>query len=538
MSDDPKLPSALGMESPRRFALGGMAELFKAHKVFPDGGRAELVVKRMLPQHLATDDLVSRFRDEARLGLLLHHSNIVRVLEYWEIEGQQYLVMEEIEGVDVGRLLRTCREQERQMPQEVVAFFLHGIASALAYMVDVTTPGGASLGLVHRDISPSNILVSYGGVIKLIDFGVSKAAEREARTRTGYFVGKYSYMSPEQIRGLDLDIRADLFALGAVGYEMLTNTRAFRGTTEYETFNMVLHEHPRPIDKTRPGTHPRLITVIDRCLAKDPTDRYAHPQDLVEDLNEYYFEEVSRPPALLARTFLAELGHVATAGNDGPGFEQTRSSTTPLEDPGPPATLPDFEQDLVVSLDGPSTVTPTPPPARPRESRRLWWAGAIASVVLVLVLLVGLAVAFAKYPRSNNTKIADTIRSAEPPQETVTATTTPNPGPVVGDTEAEADTDTDPDVLERADVSEVIVTDEEPTPPPLAYGALGVQSIPWAEVHIDGRSIGQTPISSHRLPVGRYRLQASNPELHWTHETTIDIRQGQTEVIQLHPISE
>jgi len=324
-----QLPPELGVESPRRFALGGMGELFTAEKIFPQGGRTRLVVKHMLPQYTHTEELVSRFRDEARLGLVLRHSNIVRVLEYWEIDGHHYMVMEEIDGFDLAEVIVACRRTKREIPQVVAAYFLHGIASALAYMADATSSDGSNLELVHRDISPSNILVSRDGVIKLIDFGVAKAAEREARTRTGYFVGKYSYMSPEQIHGEAVDIRSDLFALGVVGYQLLAGHSPFQGTSDFETMNLVLTKDPEPLERVRRDVHPMLSLAIGRCMAKELDERYEHPIKLVEDLHRYFYVAVDRPPSLQAREFLGDLGLITHIERD----EVDSDATVPLGKP-------------------------------------------------------------------------------------------------------------------------------------------------------------------------------------------------------------
>jgi len=313
MNTSNQLPAELGIEDPRRFAMGGMAELFLARRSFPHGGWSQVVVKRMLPQHAKVPELVSRFREEARLGVLLRHANIVRVFDYAEIDGFHYMVMEQIDGVDLAAVAKACQERGVAMPQPVAAFFLNGIASALAYMADFTTPDGRNMGLVHRDISPSNMLVSYEGVIKLIDFGVAKATERDFRTQEGFFVGKYAYMSPEQVRSEPVDIRSDLFALGNVSFELLTGKIPFLGGSEFDTFNQILDMPTPSMGEVRGDIHPILAEVTERCLAKSLDERYQHPLAMVKDLQRYFHDAVEQPPSVLAVSSLEDLDLISGA---------------------------------------------------------------------------------------------------------------------------------------------------------------------------------------------------------------------------------
>ena len=303
-----KLPDELGVESPERFAMGGMAELFRGHKRLPGGDTMRVVVKHMLPQYNEDSILVGRFRDEADLGLRLHHKNIARVLDYREVDGHHYMLMEEIVGLNLANVIaRSRRLKGGGIPQEVAAYFIAGIAGALAYMADATTEDGRNLNLVHRDISPSNILVSEEALPKLIDFGVARTAFSASRTETGHLVGKYAYMSPEQILNEDLDIRSDLYALGAVAYELLSGKRAFQGTSDFETFNMVLNVDPIPLYVVRPDTHPVLVEALERCLIKDVDQRYDHPQELLLVLNKFLHHTGTEPPGQLAQRFVDQL---------------------------------------------------------------------------------------------------------------------------------------------------------------------------------------------------------------------------------------
>ncbi len=311
-----QLPDELGVESPERFAMGGMAELFRGVKRLPDGSAMRVVVKHMLPQYNDDEILVGRFRDEADLGMSLHHKNIARVLDYREIDGHHYMLMEEIVGLNLANIIARSRRIKGGIPQDVATYFIAGIASALAYMADATTEDGRNLNLIHRDISPSNVLVGNQALIKLIDFGVARTAFSASRTETGHLVGKYAYMSPEQILNEDLDIRSDLYAVGAVAYELLSGKRAFQGTSDFETFNMVLNVDPIPLYVVRPDTHPTLVEAVERCLQKDADQRYDHPQELLLVLNKFLHHNVQVPPGPTAAGFMERITEVKGVPED------------------------------------------------------------------------------------------------------------------------------------------------------------------------------------------------------------------------------
>ncbi len=524
--------------SPKRFALGGMAELFRGEKHYPQGGRARLVVKHMLPQHLEVAELVSRFRDEARLGLMLRHSNIARVLEYWEIDGHHYMVMEEVDGHNLSSVIYHCRQKGFEIPQEVAAYFIFGIASALAYMADARGEDGENLDLVHRDISPSNILVSREGVVRLIDFGVAKASQRETQTRAGYFVGKFAYMSPEQIRGDHVDIRSDIFALGAVAYELLAGERPFQGGSEYETFNLVLSQEPVPLAEAREGLHPLLARIVYKCLAKDAGDRYAHPIELVEELNTYFHGAVERPPPLLSTQFLGMLG--LTPSEDPLEIEIEAQSTTRRDAGGAAqlgpqtATVPsrlveDAEEPVVAPEDAPSSPTLVGPKEVTTMRRRsprllllLGWTLPLAAAVLLLAGLVALGVwALSTF------SIPGRGAPAAEPEDLLEA--------IIEDA---AEEDAGEDEASSAEAEELAAEEaaEEAVEQPVVarLGTLQIRAIPWCEVWIDTRPYGRTPIDAELAP-GTYRVQANKPELGWIHDQTVTVRSGQTVPLQLSP---
>ncbi|MBK7862146.1 MAG: serine/threonine protein kinase [Archangiaceae bacterium] len=259
---------------------GGMAEVWKAKLDGPGGFSRAVVVKRILP-HLAADpQFVKMFEREARLSSRLSHANIVQVFEFGESGGEPYLAMEYVPGRDLTQVLRACGDSGRVPPPGLGAYVALEVARALSYAHALRGDDGAPLHLVHRDISPSNVLLGADGSVKLLDFGIAKAfAETEGRTQTGAFKGKVGYSSPEAADGQGIDERADLFALGVVLHEALTGRRLFRGESDIQTLGLV-----REARVALPGVSPELDRVCARALARRPEDRYQSAGSMVADL--------------------------------------------------------------------------------------------------------------------------------------------------------------------------------------------------------------------------------------------------------------
>ncbi len=368
-----QLPPELGVENPLRFAMGGMAELFRGEKVFAEFGRTRVVVKHLLPQYNDEPELIHRFRDEARLGLMLRHPNIARVYEYREVDHHHFMVMEEIEGRSVKQLVLDCRRSGVRFSQDVAAHILGCVTEALAYVGQVRTPEGKPLGLIHRDISPSNVIVGRDGQAKLIDFGVARAADREAHTATGHLVGKYAYMSPEQIMDQELDPRADLFGLGVVGYEMLTGRNPFQGSSELDTFNLVLNVDPIPLSVARPDLHPMLIALVEQCLEKDREARFASPAALLEELRRYLTRVPDSPPVDRTVAFLERLTELreSVVAPEEDDTETLRPGRTDSLAPvaravGDEPSAPSLDESELEALPEPDTQPGTPPPGAAR----------------------------------------------------------------------------------------------------------------------------------------------------------------------------
>src|SRR5690242_4588299 len=257
-----------------RLATGGMGEIFLARLEGAAGFEKLYVVKRILP-HLADD---ARFRQmlisEAQIAAKMSHANICQVYELGETAGQLYIVMEYLEGVTLLPLLRRSSKSQAHLEFGFIASIVQQCCDALHYAHELKDRG-AAMGLVHRDVTPSNVFLTESGIVKVLDFGIAKAkGATSTKTEDGAVKGKYAYMAPEQLRGGSIDRRVDLFALGVVLYEMLALRRLFQRKTDYLTFRAVMEQPIPDIRRYRPDVPDGVADALARALDRDPTTRY------------------------------------------------------------------------------------------------------------------------------------------------------------------------------------------------------------------------------------------------------------------------
>lgn len=268
----------------QRLATGGMAEVFLAVAEGPEGFQKVVVVKRVLPHFAEDPRFAEMFLDEARLAARLEHPNIVQIFDLGEDAGRYYLAMEYLRGLPVSQVMRRLRAQDRDLPHPLAAWLLARAAQALHYAHRLAGPDGRPLGIVHRDISPDNLFLTRNGVLKVLDFGIAKAITNRHETAAGTVKGKFAYMSPEQVRGLPLDARSDVFSLGVVLYELTTAKRPFGGASDLMTVSSILHDPPPRPAEVFPGYDPHLEAICLRCLEKDPGHRFGSAGELAEAL--------------------------------------------------------------------------------------------------------------------------------------------------------------------------------------------------------------------------------------------------------------
>jgi hypothetical protein len=293
-----------------RLAVGGMAELFKARVVGAHGFQKPVVIKKILP-HLAADaSFVAMFIDEAKITARLDHPKIAQVLELGTIDEQMYIAMEFVDGPDVLALLRSCAHRKQVLPVHIGVHIAAEVLDALEYAHHARDEDGTALSIVHRDISPSNVLISRRGDVKLADFGIAHAVERQQKTQAGTLKGKYGYMSPEQVVGGDLDGRSDLFSVGIVLAEMLMGRRLFTAPNELDVLLMVRDVKLDRLDKYGAAIPEDLRAILLRALQRDAKDRFVSAAAFRDALIEWLFAHRLR----VGPSDLAALVDALTAG--------------------------------------------------------------------------------------------------------------------------------------------------------------------------------------------------------------------------------
>ncbi|TSC22588.1 serine/threonine-protein kinase [Corallococcus sp. Z5C101001] len=270
-----------------RVNVGGMAEVFIAKAFGVEGFERILAIKKILPTMAEDDEFITMFIDEARISVQLNHANIVHIHELGKHEDAYFIAMEYVAGRDVRTLLERYRRRKEIMPTAQAVFIVSKMCEGLDYAHRKKDARGQDLHIIHRDVSPQNILVSYEGEVKIIDFGIAKAANRSQKTQAGILKGKFGYMSPEQVRGMPIDRRSDIFAVGVLLYEMLTGEKLFVGESDFSTLEKVRNaDIPLPRE-FNPNISSGLEKVVLKALAREPEDRYQWASDLQEDLMRF-----------------------------------------------------------------------------------------------------------------------------------------------------------------------------------------------------------------------------------------------------------
>ena len=287
-----------------RIGRGGMADVYKGRVQGPQGFERTFVVKRILP-HLSDDaTFIKMFVEEAKLSARLAHPNIVQIFELGAVEGEYFISMEYIRGRDLSETMRAIWKTMGPPRPELVAYIGREACRALSYAHSLADERGRPLGMIHRDVSPSNIMMSYEGAVKLLDFGIAKAlGEAPETTKSGTMKGKYAYMAPEQTEGDDVDHRIDIFSCGIVLHEVLTGRRLFKGQNDVLTIERVRRCEVPPPSQQNPMVPPELDAIILRALARDRDQRWATAADMADALDDVVHAARFQP------THLAQLLH-------------------------------------------------------------------------------------------------------------------------------------------------------------------------------------------------------------------------------------
>jgi serine/threonine-protein kinase len=366
-----------------RIATGGMAEVYLARRAGPHGFQKVVAVKRILPQLAQDEDFVAMFVDEARVCARLAHPNIVQVFDFGEHDGELYMAMEFVDGTTAARLVRAAASRNEEVPLEGALYIALSILRGLDYAHNARDDEGKPLDLVHRDVSPGNVLIDRSGAVKLTDFGIARAAEIERRTDAGQLKGKLGYMSPEQVVGRELDARSDLFTVGIVLAELVMLRPLFSGPSEIDVLMRIRDADLGVLDRAGSRVPDDVRAVLFRALARDRALRYPTAAAFAEGIEEILRRRrLQVGPAKLA-AWVERLGLVPNAEADDPQSEtsvrqtanlgaaaaaavaSTDPSLRPTMPPGGPAST--ASPVVAVSTGGAAAPASTSGPAEPRE---------------------------------------------------------------------------------------------------------------------------------------------------------------------------
>ncbi|MDB4982986.1 MAG: Serine/threonine-protein kinase Pkn6, partial [Myxococcales bacterium] len=376
-----------------------MAEVYLALSGELSGFRTLVVVKRILPHLASNNDFIRMFLDEARIAALLDHPNVVRIIEVGHERDEYFLVMELVQGKPLSAIVRKAAKEGSPLTPALAAYVIAQAANGLGYAHDLVDADGRPLGVVHRDVSPQNILVSFEGAVKMIDFGIARALGRVSQTNPGGLKGKIEYMSPEQASSEEVDRRADVFALGVVLWEAITGKHLFRRETELATMRAIVDEPIPPVSDVTPIA-PELDAIVTRALQKRREDRFQSAQEMALALERYAFSSEGFSPLQLG-SYIKQIFDVEFAQ-----WKKTVTSALDLEvkpsgQSGTrfPVVKPDLQtRGPTVALRGPSGSDPgfgREPATDPRSGNlhssvptrqdRLWVYGGVAATALMVL---------------------------------------------------------------------------------------------------------------------------------------------------------
>jgi eukaryotic-like serine/threonine-protein kinase len=350
-----------------RISVGGMAEVFKAKAFGVEGFERMIAVKRILPSIAEDEEFITMFIDEAKIAVQLQHANIAQIFDLGKVGESYFIALEYVHGRDIRSIVDKMRKTKTFLPIPMAVYVTMKVCEGLDYAHNKKDPAGRELNLVHRDVSPQNILISYDGEVKIIDFGITKAAGKAGKTQAGILKGKFGYMSPEQVRGLPLDRRSDIFAVGICLWELITGERLFVGESDFSTLEKVRNVEIVPPSRYNSELSPALERIVLKTLSKEVEDRYQSAMDLHDGLQRWMYESgrfFSRKELAeyMYNTFQEEIERETRQMGDVAGL--LRSSVPPPDEvssiPSPP-----IPSQRSQNRSGPSIKIQTPPPVPP-----------------------------------------------------------------------------------------------------------------------------------------------------------------------------
>jgi serine/threonine protein kinase len=559
-----------------KISTGGMAEVFKA-KTYSHGGFENLLVIKRILSHLGEDqEFVDMFIDEAKVSVALQHANVVHLYDFGRIGDDWFMAMECLDGKDVRSILRQLARKRRFLPIEYAIYVAAEACKGLEYAHRKTDLQGRPYGIVHRDVSPSNILVSYEGDVKVADFGIAKAQFSSLDTVGGVLKGKYEYMSPEQASGRSMDLRSDLFSLGIILHEMLTGRRLFKTGSEFTTLERIKACEVAPPSYVNARVPEALDRIVMKALARLPEDRYKNAAEMGQALQDYLFPQTAdQLRADLSRTmqdlFANEIAEERLR------LEHGSEVAAKLREQAP---------DYAEGWEGQTSSSLS----RASEFAQSWGPLILGGVALLLMPVLGLAVGGLIWVANRDApteQVAPTagaldilvlpaaevrvdgmnygekgtlaledippgphvIRLEKEGYETVLETVSIEAGqrytfrktlkylePAPAPAPAPA-----PEPVRRTSPPPTRVAPPTPTPTPVAAqtGTLAVALIGggWAWVYVDNERLEQTaPLTGHELPTGTYTIRVENPDLGISHSEKVTVSPGKQITVRARPL--
>jgi len=538
----------------RRLAAGGMAEVFLARQSGPEGFEKVCVVKRMLP-HLTDDEVfVSMFLDEARLAARLTHPNIAQIFDFGRNEDAYYLAMEYVAGSNLHWVVDDHARRGAKMPLPAVLKVVALACQGLDFAHNATDEAGKPLQIIHRDISPHNIMLSKTGDVKLIDFGIAKASTGLHLTKAGTLKGKYAYMAPEQVMGKPLDRRTDIYAMGLVLWELLANRPAIIGDSEASLMGAAARREFQAIETVRSDVPPEVRAVLERALAKELTGRYDSAAQMADELEDWLTKQGVRvkqsdlAALMTASTATTGVGPVlATPSPPAPGDATNVDDATKAEAPAaPPARKTQPPKPAAVTAPEAPVMLEAPP-------RKM--APVLAAVTLVLAASGATVFALLRPSAAVERPANDSLVVPPPPEKTLAVKApevvppppvapppveeTPAPPPVV-----EEKPEKPKPVAAKTKPKPVKEKPEKPAPAPVAEtpkpavaatgkGTVTLRVLPYAEVFRDGTSLGVTPLKPQELDPGKYEFRFVNPETKKSETKKVTVSAGQQQTLKI-----